>query len=123
MKQNKIILHRAEIIWVVKTKEEPNYDFCENFYEKEPYVVVIFKKNLDTRKFDSDSNIVEVDNQKDFIEIIFNALENEKIVVVYLENAKENYISHMKFEFFHIIPDTQICEMAFRLEDMEENPL
>lgn len=123
MKQKEILLHRAEIVWIVKTKENPNYDFCEKFYGEEPYLVVLFKKNVDTRKFDSDSNIIEVDNQKNFVEVIFNALENDKVVIVYLENVKENYLEYMHFEFFHIIPDTQICQTVFTLNEMEEKPL
>ena len=64
-----------------------------------------------------------MDNQKNFVEVILNALENDKVVIVYLENAKENYISYMQFEFFHIIPDTQICQTVFTLNEMEEKPL
>lgn len=114
METKVITVHRAEIIWVTKTHEEPNYDFCEKFYEKEPFIVVIRRKDA-TRKFDSNSNVIEVDNEEEFDISIFESLENNKIVVVYRADIKKESEEYTQFHFFHIIPDTEICNTTFKI--------
>lgn len=118
METKVIRVHRTEIIWITKTQEEPNYDFCEKFYEKEPFMVVIRKKD-ETRKFDSDSNVIEVDNEEEFKTSIFESLENNKVVVVYRVDIKEEFVKYTQFHFLHIIPDTEICNTTVEIVEEE----
>lgn len=119
-KKSTIKLNRQEIVVIIKTSEEANYNWIEEFYKKEEFLVVILSN---TRKFDSDSNVIEVEEQNQFVQTIFEALENEKIVIAYNTLKTEIFPETetiMKFQFIYAISDQEIVNVNFRLAESRE---
>lgn len=83
-KQKMYQWRKTKIIYVTAEEEELNYNFCQKYYGKKGYLVVIMneKQRFDV---DSNSNVVELTDSDDFFNIIEQAVLNEETVVVAID--------------------------------------
>ena len=118
-------LHRREIIYVVSEQEELNYEFCEKFYEKEDIIVILLDADRSKIKFDSDSNVVEVNQYEEFFKTIEESLDNGKIVIVHMNDIKipEDDLQEyermlMEMGNIYIFSDEEIKHVAFQVQSL-----
>ena len=118
----KILKKRHNIIYVVPEEEGLNSDFCERFYGKKEFFIIFFK-NHKTRKFDSDSNVFESTNSKEFFEILEATIENKKIAIVAIDNPKISEEELIKYENqfmnlaekMYVFSDQEVKNMKFEI--------